>query len=508
MATIAPSAVSTRRRLSLVLSDRVALAIIVVATLLFRLAFLWPEQIDWDEWSFILMGNDVAQGHLPFVHLFDLKPPLLFFLEGATIALFGKSLLAIRLLGLACVAVAASMVYLSGRRIAGPWPSLAGALITAALASASFGLATNTELPSIALLATAMWRLTRTPLRDRDAAIAGLLVSLAVLTRTNLALVALCLGLLLVLAALTRQRAISRRAWLVFGVAGLLPVFVLVLPYAAAGALPTLKLALVDMPLAYSANQDGIVAVGLSHLTQFYYTAQKEPLLFVPPFLLALPGGALALRDMGRSDTARWPLAVVLTMTAGVVGSLLIGGIAFPHYWLQLMPFAGLFAGLAVARLSVLPREAAFATAGLAALPIAATLVTSLLALPLNLAAPHSIRQAAAHIRATGGAQPRVWAMHKHLALWYLDASQLSRAGVHPDGLARRVIIDALAAHDYVGRDELGRVMASRPQFVVTDAGGKGIAWVRADGRPVDAWLAANYRKDSQFGDVIVYRRR
>jgi 4-amino-4-deoxy-L-arabinose transferase-like glycosyltransferase len=491
------------------LSTPAALAIIVVATLLFRLAFLWPEQIDWDEWSFILMGNDVAQGNLPFVHLFDLKPPLLFFVEGATIALFGKSLLAIRLLGLACVAVAASMVYLSGRRLSGPWPALAGALTTAALASASFGLATNTELPAIALLATALWRLTRTPLRDRDAAVAGVLVSLAVLTRTNLALVALCVGLLLVAAALWWSSAISRRAWLAFGLAGLLPVALLMLPYAAAGTLPTLKLALVDLPLAYSANQDGMFAVGLSHATQFYYTAQKGPLLFVPPLLLALAGGAIALRDVVlRGGTNGWPVAVALTMTASVVGSLLIGGIAFPHYWLQLMPFVGLLAGLAVARLSSLSRSAALVTASIAALSLATTLITSLAALPANVAAPHSVQQAATHIRATGGGKPRVWALHKHLVLWYLDAPQLSRAGVHPDGLARRVIIDALAAHGYVGPDELGRVMASRPDFVVTDAGGKGVAWVRADGRPVDAWLTANYRPDARFGDVLLYRRR
>jgi hypothetical protein len=70
------------------------------------------------------------------------------------------------------------------------------------------------------------------------------------------------------------------------------------------------------------------------------------------------------------------------------------------------------------------------------------------------------------------------------------------------------VIIDALAAHGYVGPDELGRVMAMRPQFLVTDAGGKGLAWVRADGRPVDAWLATNYHQDARYGDVLVYRRR
>jgi hypothetical protein len=50
--------------------------------------------------------------------------------------------------------------------------------------------------------------------------------------------------------------------------------------------------------------------------------------------------------------------------------------------------------------------------------------------------------------------------------------------------------------------------MALRPPFVVTDAGGKGLAWVRAGGKPVDGWLAANYRRDAQFGDVLVFRRR
>lgn len=504
---LAPSATHDGTR---ALSDAAALVIIALFTLLFRLAFLWPEQIDWDEWSFILMGNDVAQGHLPFVHLFDLKPPLLFFLEGGTIAVFGKSLLAIRLLGLCCVIVAAAMVYLTARRLLASGPALAGALTTAALASASFGLATNTELPSIAFLSAGLWCLTRKPLRDRDAALAGVLISLAVLTRTNLAIVALALGLVLIAAAIVRNGDISRKAWWAFGVGGSLPVVLLMIPYGLTGTLQTLKLALIDMPLAYSSNQDGMVVVGLSHARQFYYTAQGAPFLFLPPVILALTGMALALRKIGmRGDGAgRWPLAIALTMTLAVVASLLIGGIAFPHYWIQLMPFLGFFVAVAVARISDLARGAALATGAFVALPLGAALVTSFGALPAVLSAPRSIQQAAAYIAAKGGAKPQVWALHKHLVLWYLDTPQLSRAGVHPDGLARRVIIDALAEHGYVGPDELGRVMDLRPEFLVTDAGGKGLAWVRADGRPIDAWLAANYRQDARFGDVLIYRRR
>jgi hypothetical protein len=482
---------------------------IAIATILLRLDTLWTEQIDWDEWSFILMGADVARGHLPFVHQFDLKPPLVFFLFGATIAMFGKSLVAIRLLGTLCVFTAASFVFLTGRRIAGAWPALAGAALTAALASASFGLATSSELPAIAFLAAATWRLTHGPLRASDAAASGLLVALAVLTRTNLALVAVTIGALLLVAGLLSRQGVPRHAWLAYGAAGLVPPAVLVLAYAATGQLTTLKLAMIDVPLAYS-SQLGAIEVARQHATQFYYTAQASPLLFGPAALLVLAGAACGLAALVRrtNPERRWWLIVLMAMTGAVAASLLIGGAAYPHYWLQLTPFAGLFATFGVASLARQTPAMRAGLAALVALPVASGLVASLPSALVSYTSAQPIEQAAAYIRATGGLQPSVWAMHKHLVLWYLDAPQLSRAGVHPDNLARRAIIDTLAANGYVGHDEVGRLMAVRPLFVVTDAGGKGLAWVRADGKAIDPWLAVYYRQDAQFGDVLVYRRR
>jgi hypothetical protein len=118
-----------------------------------------------------------------------------------------------------------------------------------------------------------------------------------------------------------------------------------------------------------------------------------------------------------------------------------------------------------------------------------------------------AMKQAAEWIRTTGPAKPQVWALHKHLVLWYLDAGQVSRAGVHPNNLAPGPILRTLTEEGYVGPDELGRVMASAPDYVVTDAKGVGLDWVRGSGKPVDGWLAANYREVRTFGDVIVYRR-
>lgn len=509
MATLAPHIRSTAVPMerTIALRTTAALTIIATATLLFRLGSLFPEQIDWDEWSFILMGADVAQGHLPFVHQFDLKPPLIFFLFGAVIAVFGKSLLAIRLLGSLCVFAAASLVFLTGRRITGPWSALAGALVWAVLASAPFGLATSSELPAIAFLAAGVWRLGRAPLGNRDAALGGLFVALAVLTRTNLALVALVLGALLLAAAVLKREHVSRTAWLAYGVAGLVPPLLLVLTYAAVGELATLKLAMIDVPLAYS-GQLTAMQVARDHALQLYYTAQAAPLLYGPPVLLALVGALFAALRIIKREAETWPLVLLFATTAAVMGSLLIGGAAYPHYWLQLMPFAGLFAALGADGLTRIAAPLRFAAAALVALPAAAALSTALPAARDAYAAPRPIAQAAAYIRESGGPTPQVWALHKHLVHWYLDAPQLSRAGVHPDNLARRAIIETLAAHGYVGQDEVGRLMTLRPEFLVTDAGGKGLAWVRADGKPVDAWLAAHYREDAQFGDVLIYRRR
>jgi 4-amino-4-deoxy-L-arabinose transferase-like glycosyltransferase len=507
MATLASATVQPRASAKLTLTTPAALTVLALATVLLRIGSWGIEQLDWDEWSFILMGADVAHGHLPFVHQFDLKPPLVFFLFGATIALFGKSLLAIRLLGAVCVFATASFTYLTTRRLTAPWPALAGALLFCALADAPFGLPTSSELPAIAFLSAAMWRLTAARLRERDAAIAGVLVALAVLTRTNLALVALALGALLLVAGLLPRTRTARWGWLAFAVAGVVPPMLLAAAYAATGELATLKLAMIDVPLAYS-GQLGAIQVAREHGTQLYYTAAAAPLLYGPAALLTLAGIALALIDLRRRGSDRehtWTLMVAIAIAGAVVASLLIGGAAYPHYWLQLLPFAGLFSAIAVGRM-----RASLGTLGLGltALPLAIGVATSLSQARASFASPHPSEEAATWIRQVGGAQPQVWALHKHLTLWYLDAPQLSRAGVHPDNLARRVIIDTLAAHGYVGHDEVGRLMALRPRFVITDAGGKGLTWVRADGKPIDAWLAAHYRREARFGDVLVYRRR
>lgn len=226
----------------------------------------------------------------------------------------------------------------------------------------------------------------------------------------------------------------------------------------------------------------------------------------------------ITLRKSGKA----WPLIVVLGLAASAAVPVLASGTACPHYWMQLLPFFGIFASLALDAIVRLVRQHGMG-AGLAGSLIAGILV----ALPLGSAiavrmpaaiavattsdnragSRYDIEATARHIAANGVIHPRIWALRMHLIHWYLGDPQLSRAGVHPDNLARLAIIDTLHRHSYVSSDETGRLMSLLPDFVITDAKGIGIGWLRGSGKPADAWLAAHCRLDARFGDVLIYRR-
>jgi 4-amino-4-deoxy-L-arabinose transferase-like glycosyltransferase len=488
-----------------------AIAAMVFLIFLTRFGSLTREVIDHDESTFMLMGADVAAGHLPYIRMFDLKPPALFLMLGAIFALFGKSLLAVRLFGELCLFALVLPTFLVARRLAGFSAALGAALVTIAMASLDFGQPTYSELPATAFLMLALLLLLRAPVRWPAAAGGGLLVSLAVLTRTDLYPVAILGGVLLLVAGWRPALAVERRAWLAFGLAGLIPPLLLVLAYARAGELATLRLAMIDAPLVY-AGQKGPLGVLLRHARLLAKVTLKGPIIMVPALLLALGGLALLGRRLTRMPRRLpdWPWIVVLTFALGTALALLFSGAAYKHYWLQALPFLGIFIAVALARAELRSKLLA---AVLVAVPLGGALVARapatirLLVAPRSAGRHYDIAAAARHIHAESPAAPTVWCWSKQLVLWYLDVPPVSRAATHPDNLARPAVIRTLAAHGYVSSDEIGRIMASPPDYVVTDAAGHGLQWVAATGKPAAAWLSAHYRLDGQFGDVLVYRR-
>ena len=203
-----------------------------------QLGSLEHEIIDMDEATFIVMAKDVLNGNLPYVELFDLKPPMLFFMLAAAMASFGESLLTVRLFGALCLLTSCMAVFAVARRSVEPTPAALAVLLLVAVQSVKYGQYLSTELPATAMLMTALWVLVARPGSLAASAAAGLLMSLATLTRSNLGIVAVAFAAWLGVASLRPSLGVRRWAALAFVVAGLTPPVLLALIYWRADALP------------------------------------------------------------------------------------------------------------------------------------------------------------------------------------------------------------------------------------------------------------------------------
>src|SRR5262249_52048132 len=50
--------------------------LILCSALLIRLPFFFPAVIDWDESTYIIMGQSILDGNLPYIEQWEDKPPL------------------------------------------------------------------------------------------------------------------------------------------------------------------------------------------------------------------------------------------------------------------------------------------------------------------------------------------------------------------------------------------------------------------------------------------------
>lgn len=104
--------------------------------------------INWDESLYLLMADAMKNGHLPYTVIWDNKPPGIYILFFLSLAIFGDSIISIRIA--ACIAIATTcyLLYCFGHLINrnNPRAGLIAALLYALFSLSNGGLASNTEL--------------------------------------------------------------------------------------------------------------------------------------------------------------------------------------------------------------------------------------------------------------------------------------------------------------------------------------------------------------------------
>lgn len=477
--------------------------------------FLAREVVDWDESTFVLVAASMLDGHLPYVALFDFKPPMIYFMLAGAMAAFGESMPVVRLFGAACVLASSIAVFAIARRLTDPVSAGLAALMLVAVTAVSNEGAVLSELPATVLLMTALWLCLARGDRLWAAAATGAFLALAVLTRTNLIVVVAALGLWLVCAAPAGARL---RTGAVLALAAAAPPISIFLLYWSVGALAELRLVFIDIPLAFAEHAvDPAEALRNFAKKWLHFLEWRRPRVFGPFTLGVVVGLAAAAWILFSGERReRWEIASSLLIFVAVFVSILFFSDAkgYPHYWLQLFPVLAILCAVAIAwaRRAAGRRWIAYAAillccagtvwrTGPAAVHVAVDLAGG------GIFDGYAIRRAARAIAEVRQPGEQVWAIKGHLVYWYLDTLPRSRLP-HPSDIAKPWIVEPLAAAGYVRRDVLRATMAARPVWLVTRGRNPAPSYLPDDDAArLRRMIADDYTVFHGSREIRVYRR-
>lgn len=431
-------------------------AFLLFAALVLRLGGFFLLEIDWDESSFILMGQDILNGHLPYTDMWVMKPPMVFVHTAAFIALLGKTVASVRIGGTLTLFVSACLLHAAAARSYGRAAGIAAGLILLIAASIfPTGLAVMTEtaaiLPLCAFLYLAM---DNRQFTVKTAFCASLCLSLAILTKSNL------VYLVPIALALSVWETDNRPRKLAAAFIGLLsPLFLLFAVYALAGQWDTLYKTMVRAPLLYTGMP---LAEQFENTFVSLWALLKSKIALV--WLIGLCGIPPLLKEK-RTGT------IVISFFALAFISILRTGHGFQHYFIVLIPFFALSGGVFAAYLVRLHNKALPTLAVLALLVSAQNIYNSARAaitVPFRgLAAYDSNYAAINELKKLNAAGDYAYFAVFPIGYWLTD-TRLPTRYLHPGDIVRDDMLRLMDGPQAGHMAEMEAIFSKKPAFLVT----------------------------------------
>lgn len=454
----------------------ILLAALALAT---RLPYFFVDVIDWDESTFILMGDSLLKGFLPYTHIWDNKPPAIFFLFAGIISL-GNDVLVTRIVGAVLVFATAALVYTLARRIHSHQAGVFGAIVyVLGMSATASGQATTSELISTLPVMAALWIL----IARRDGfgwyVLIGALLSVATLIRLNLAFVVIAFAVLI--PVYEREHGIARivRALFAYGVGGIAVLLAFMTPYAASGSFPTFWYSVFEAPFLYATTQSGPVA----NLIQHAFNAMGVRWGFdLPQFAVGVAawvvgavGALLAIKALLSDPDREGRLARISTLVvlAATGLSIIFSGVAPMHYLIGLLPFMTLFAGVAYAYLA--ERRLALVAWGLiiaCSLAMLTPVAREYRSTGQRLAGGSELMHGpsydiAAYLRKPCASGCSLYLLEDHLAYTMLDVDPPRKIVTHPSNISKPSLLNAEIGAEPTPEGEMRAVLATHPDFIV-----------------------------------------
>ena len=465
----------------------VAFSLLSICFLL-RVPFYFVDTIDWDESTFILMGQSLLDGHLPYLELWDLKPPLAFTAYAGFIILFGQSIGGIRLAGTLCVFIVSWLVYLIGCQIDRPQTGIiAGVLYVAASSLILSGQATMTEHVALVPLVGALaWSILQ-PLSGGVLLVFGALLTVATMIRLNLAYVVVAVGLWLVYGKY-KQR-VSWAGILAYCGGSFGIIFLTFLPYLITGNGKIWWDSVVLAPLSYSSG----ASIGLQLLACLLY-------------------GCSIRFWQGKSFEQRQSFSLLQVFLWGTVISILQGGSLFQHYYIQVFPFLTLTLILFWQRLS--RKLTRWFLLGILVFWLALEtepIWTQYRVVGDRLLAKQPLVsgtgfEIADYLKQQNPPPKSVYLMKDHIAYWLADLQPLSKSTTHPSNISKEYLLPHIPGAETTTTDELARILAQKPELIIKPPEVYYLQSNTAAIALLETTLAREYQLVQRIGDRQVYK--
>ncbi|MDO9708070.1 ArnT family glycosyltransferase [Paracraurococcus lichenis] len=473
LATPRPAASPALRLRALIEAAFVPL-LMLGASLLFRSIGFTVTVIDTDEGLYLVQAREWLRGGWPLVAVWDMHPIGAPAVYAAAIGLFGDSIATIRMLGIACVALAAWALYGAVRAAGGVRPvAVAAGLLYIAHTVLLFGLASNTEVLFAPFVVATVALGLRAGVRALEGGAGpgwGELALMGLLMGCGFAIKPVvtpegCLAFALLTFPALWRRVLPFRRFLgmaaAYAALVLTPTTLFALAYAAQGDLTEFLDGSFLAPLRYAEAR-----LSLHDAAQ---RVQVAVMVLLWPLLLA--GLTLARWGLRRGRGGRLARVAVLWFACGSLA--IIGpGFFYPHYFLIWMPPMAILAAMGAWRLArfARPRRAMAAFVALVALVAAEAWrqeATVRIGRGTGIYGPDPVAEVAKAVKARLQPGEAIFVANYHPVIYALTDAALPTRFVFPEhltgGFTQVSDIDTDA--------ELRRVLAMKPRIVVVDRG-------------------------------------
>ena len=444
-----------------------------------------------DEATFILMAQSILDGHLPYTELWDIKPPLAFFIFTFPIILFGKSLPAVRLYAAIYIPLSGLAVYFLGKRV---WNYrtgiISGILLTSIVALGTVPNKvmemTNLQKIVIAPLAASLMILSISKISPKMCLLTGVLMGLSITLRPNLIYVAPTVAFAIFLIAWKQiSRSFNNSIYCTFsyGVGIGVIIFLNYFPYLITGYHQLWWNSVVLASLSYSNTPLSMLGAGAAQAR--YLLQALSSWSHAGVNLLVWLGGlggmiTLLLRWKNLTQFQRIAVEFLFIFLIATEISILRGGRSFSSYHIQIYPFLSLasavFLDLALSRIT---RSIAIITLILSFFSMIPLLLSEYQVLATRMVAGKSPNQGIAYeiaeyLKKENYSGEPIFMLNCHIVYWLLNTKPLSKSTTQPYNIVNGNLLQFIAESEATSESELAKILAQEPKYIIAKGGFKG----------------------------------